>query len=103
MVSGPVFPVLVLTFTFRSFSIPSTSLGNGIPSSFGHLHSRCQVFSLICSNVTVMGLHQRSGVVGNWDGSGGTDGSYGLVGVGLGLIVGVGDPMSCSLMVVGCK
>ena len=62
MVSGSVFRVfsssLVLTFAFRSFSIPSTSFGNGMPSSFGHLCRRRRAFSSICSSVTVTGLHQ---------------------------------------------
>ena len=39
-------------------SIPRTSFGNGMPLSFGHSHSRHWVFSSICSNVMVMGLHQ---------------------------------------------
>ena len=56
--------------------------------SIGHLHRRHQVFSSICSDVTVMGLHQCSGVVGD---SSGFHGEEGLVGVGLGQVVGVDE------------
>ena len=87
-VSGSVFHVLssslVLTFAFRSFSIPSTSLRNGMPSSFGHSCSRRQVFSSTCSNVTVTGLHQSPG---SWTDSGCAEG---FVGTGSELVVGVG-------------
>ena len=75
MVSGSVFHVLssslVLTFTFRSLSIPSTSLGNRMPLSFSHLCSRCRLFSLTCSNVMVTGSHQSPG---GWTDSGCTEG-----------------------------
>ena len=87
MVSGSDFHVLssslVLTFTFRSFSIPSTSLGNRMPLSFGHLHSRCWVFSSTCFNVTVTGSHQSPG---GWTESGCTEG---YIGMGSRLVVGV--------------
>ena len=92
MVSGLVFHVLssslVLTFTFRSSSIPSTSLGNGILSSFGHSCSRHQVFSSTCSNVTVTGLHQSTVVAGGWTDSGCAEG---FVSTGSGLVVDVDE------------
>ena len=55
---------LVLTFFFRSSSISRTSLGNGIPLSFGHSHRRRHEFSSICTTVMVTGSHQQSGVAG---------------------------------------
>ena len=83
LVSCALSSSLVLTFVFRSFSILNTSLGNGIPLSFGHSWSRCLVFSSICSKVTVMGLHQCSEVVvGGLSGFSGEEGSSGLIGVG---------------------
>ena len=92
MVSGSVFHVLslslVLTFAFRSFRIPSTSLGNMILLSFSHSCSRRQVFSLTCSNIMVMGLHQSTVVAGGWTDSRCTEG---FVGTGLGLEVGMDE------------
>ena len=52
------------TFNFRSLSISKTSLGNGIPSTFGHSRSSHHIFSSICSRVTPIcwvGAHGVSG------------------------------------------
>ena len=75
---------LILIFVFRSLNILRTSFVNGMPSSFGHSHRRHQVFSSICSSVTVTGSHQSPG---GWTDSGCTEG---FVGMSLGLVVGVG-------------
>ena len=105
MVSDPVLRVFSssfdLTFVFRFLSIFRISLGNGMPLSFSHSHSRCWVFSLICSNVMVMGLHQSVEVTGDSSDSGGSKVLYCLVGTGLGLVVGAGA--SCLLVVVVCE
>ena len=105
MVSGLVFCAfsssLDLTFAFNSSNVSNTSLGNGIPSSFGHSCSRCLMFSSICSKVTVMGLNQCSGVVVVQTDSGSTEGLYNFVGGVLGLVVGV--CVSCLFMVMDCK
>jgi hypothetical protein len=46
------------TFNFKSLDVSSISLGNGMPSSFGHFCSSQQLFSSICSRVTVSELDQ---------------------------------------------
>ena len=94
MVSGMVFRAfslsLILTFVLRSSSMSRTSVGNGMPSSFGHLCRRRHAFSLICSSVMVTGLHQSPG---GWIDLGCTEG---YVGMGSWLVVGVGK--SCVMI-----
>jgi hypothetical protein len=57
-----------LTLNFKSLSTFSISIGNGMPSSFGHSRSSRRVFSSICLRVTVSGSHQFVvvTVVGSW-------------------------------------
>ena len=50
------------TFNFKSLNVSNISLGNGMPSSFGHSRSSRRLFSSICSRVTVSGLDQFGGV-----------------------------------------
>jgi hypothetical protein len=50
------------TFNFKSLNVSNISLGNGMPSSFGHSRSSRRQFSSICSGVTVSGSDQCGAV-----------------------------------------
>ena len=50
------------TFNFKSLNVSNISLGNGMPSSFGHSRSSRRKFSSISSGVTVSGSDQCGAV-----------------------------------------
>jgi hypothetical protein len=51
------------TFNFKSLNVSNISLGNRMPSSFGHSRRSQQLCLSSCSRVTVSGSHQCGAVV----------------------------------------